>query len=110
MSYGKKIVMTTFEYFAERYEVNHDYMVKCISKNVPVDSFRFMQIAARNCWGGARYDAMKKCGVDEADMRAMQEAGYIKIWDDYTFPHVYYVALYAKGLKAFYKWYTEGKK
>lgn len=100
--------MTTFEYFKARYDANHDYMVKCISPAVPVDSFRFAQIASRYCWGGTtEVDPWFNIrGVD--DTEEMFSLGYLKKWDDNSWLARHdgtsrHVALTAKGLKAFYK-------
>lgn len=94
--------MTTFEFFKGTYNAQHDYLVKCISKSVEVDSFRFVQIAWRNCWGGTtKVDEWFRIeGVD--DTEEMIGAGYLKKWDDWK-NRSRHIALTAKGLKAFYK-------
>ena len=96
--------MTTFEYFKERYDANHDYMVKCINKDVEVDSFHFVEVAYKFCFGGTtdvdQWFNIK--GVD--DTKEMREAGYLKAWDAYEYSRpVRHIALTKKGLKAFYK-------
>jgi hypothetical protein len=100
--------MTTFEYFKERYDKQHDYFVKCINPEIPVDSFHFVQVAWRNFWGGTtNVDPWFNInGVD--DTKEMFEAGYLKKWDDCSWYARHtgtdrHVALNAKGLKAFYK-------
>lgn len=92
--------MTTFEYFKARYDANHDYMVKCINPEIPVDSFHFVQVAWRNCFGGTvEVDPwFNIIGVD--DTKEMLEQKMLKKWDDRTDRHI---ALTAKGLRAFYK-------
>lgn len=100
--------MTTFEFFKNTYDAQHDYMVKCIKSEVEVDSFRFVQIAWRNCWGGTtKVDPwFKIIGVD--DTQEMIDLGYLKKWDDNSWyarqaGTSRHIALTAKGLKAFYK-------
>lgn len=100
--------MTTFEFFKERYDKDHDYFVKCINKEIPVDSFKFVQVAWRNCWGGTvKVDPyFNIIGVD--DTKEMFELGYLKKWDDNSWMARQrgtsrHIALTAKGLKAFYK-------
>lgn len=100
--------MTTFEFFKERYDANHDYMVKCINKEIPIDSFKFVQIAWRNCFGGTtKVDKyFNIIGVD--DTKEMFDLGYLKKWDDNSWEARHtgtsrHIALTAKGLKAFYK-------
>lgn len=100
--------MTTFEFFKAQYDKNHDYFVKCIKKDIPVDSFHFVQIAWKNCFGGtANVDPYYNIkGVD--DTREMREQGFLKVWDDNSWyarqaGTTQHVALTAKGLKAFYK-------
>ena len=100
--------MTTFEFFKERYDANHDYMVKCINKEIPVDSFKFVQIAWRNCFGGTtKVDPyFNIIGVE--DTKEMFDLGYLKKWDDNSWEARHtgtsrHIALTAKGLKAFYK-------
>ena len=100
--------MTTFEYFKQKYDNQHDYLVKCINAEIPVDSFRFVQVAWRNCWGGTvEVDPWYNInGVD--DTKEMFAQQYLKKWDD---PSWYarhagtsrHIALTAKGLRAFYK-------
>lgn len=93
--------MTTFEYFKNRYDANHDYMIKCIKPEIEVDSFHFVEIAWKNCWGGTvEVDPwFNITGVD--DTKEMLEKGYLKKWDGYD--HDRHIALTKKGLKAFYK-------
>lgn len=100
--------MTTFEFFKEQYDKKHDYMVKCINKEIPVDSFHFVQVAWRNVFGGTcKVDPwFNIIGVD--DTKEMRELGYLKVWDDNSWMARQsgtsrHVALTAKGLKAFYK-------
>lgn len=100
--------MTTFEFFKQKYDAQHDYLVKCINPEIPVDSFKFVQIAWRNCWGGTtEVDPWYKVnGVD--DTEEMFKLGYLKKWDDNSWyarqtKTSRHVALTAKGLKAFYK-------
>lgn len=101
-------MMTTFEFFKEQYDKQHDYLVKCISNEIPVDSFEFVQIAWRNFWGGTtrvdpRYNII---GVD--DTKEMLELGYLKRWNEDSWRARQtgtsrHIALTAKGLKTFYK-------
>lgn len=100
--------MTTFEFFKERYDANHDYMVKCINKDIPVDSFHFVEIAWRNCFGGTtKVDPwFNIIGVD--DTKEMFELGMLKKWDDNSWEARHsgtsrHIALTKKGLRAFYK-------
>ena len=100
--------MTTFEYFKEKYDKNHDYMVKCINNEIPVDSYHFVEVAWKNCWGGTvEVDPWFNIkGVD--DTKEMFEAGYLKKWDDSSWTARQsgtsrHIALTKKGLKAFYK-------
>ena len=100
--------MTTFEFFKERYDNQHDYLIKCINPEVTVDSFRFVQIAWRNCWGGTtQVDAWYNI-IGVVDTKEMFEHGYLKKWDDNSWEARHtgtsrHIALTAKGLKAFYK-------
>ena len=100
--------MTTFEFFKEKYDAKHDYLVKCINPEVEVDSFKFVQIAWRNVWGGTTQvdPYFNIIGVD--DTKEMFEKGYLKKWDDNSWIARHdgtsrHIALTAKGLKAFYK-------
>lgn len=100
--------MTTFEYFKARYDANHDYMVKCINPEIPVDSFKFVQVAWRYCFGGTvEVDPwFNIIGVD--DTKEMLEQKMLKKWDDNSWEARQrgtsrHIALTAKGLKAFYK-------
>lgn len=100
--------MTVFEFFKIKYDKQHDYLVKCINKDIEVDSFKFVQIAWRNVWGGTTevdpwYNII---GVD--DTKEMFDLGYLKKWDDGSWyarntGTSRHIALTAKGLKAFYK-------
>ena len=100
--------MTTFEFFKQRYDANHDYMVKCINPEIPVDSFHFVEVAWRNCFGGTtNVDPWFNInGVD--DTKEMFEKKYLKKWDDNSW-HARqagtsrHIALTKAGLKAFYK-------
>lgn len=100
--------MTAYEYFKLKYDEQHDYLVKCINPEVPVDSFRFVQIAWRNCWGGTidvdPWFNIK--GVD--DTKELLEKKCLKKWDDSSWVARQsgtnrHIALTAKGLKEFYK-------
>ena len=100
--------MTAFEFFKEKYDAKHDYLVKCINPEVEVDSFKFVQIAWRNVWGGTTQvdPYFNIIGVD--DTKEMFEKGYLKKWDDNSWIARHdgtsrHIALTAKGLKAFYK-------
>ena len=100
--------MTVFEFFKTRYDEQHDYFVKRINPEIPVDSFKFVQAAWRNFWGGTvKVDPWYNIiGTD--DSKEMFEAGYLKRWDDNSWVARQtgtsrHVALNAKGLKAFYK-------
>lgn len=100
--------MTTFEFFKAQYDKNHDYMIKCINPEVPVDSFHFVEIAWRYCFGGTTnvdpWFSIK--GVD--DTKEMFEQKMLKKWDDNSWEARHtgtsrHVALTKKGLRAFYK-------
>lgn len=100
--------MTTFEYFKARYDADHDYMVKCINPEITVDSFHFVEVAWRNCWGGTvEVDPWFNIkGVE--DTQEMLEAKMLKKWDDNSWYARHagtsrHIALTKKGLKAFYK-------
>lgn len=100
--------MTTFEFFKNTYDAQHDYLVKCIHKEIEVDSFHFVQVAWRFAWGGTvKVDPwFNIIGVD--DTKEMFEQGFLKKWDDNSWlarrsGTSRHVALTAKGLKAFYK-------
>lgn len=100
--------MTTFEFFKQKYDDKHDYLVKCINPEVPIDSFKFVQIAWRNVWGGTTQvdPYFNIIGVD--DTSEMFELEYLKKWDDNSWyarqaGTSRHIALTAKGLKAFYK-------
>lgn len=100
--------MTTFEYFKNRYDNQHDYLVKCINPEIAVDSFHFVEVAWRNCWGGTtEVDPWYNIkGVN--DTREMRDQKYLKVWDDGSWyarntGTSRHVALTKKGLKAFYK-------
>ena len=100
--------MTVFEFFKKQYDSKHDYLVKCINPEIPVDSFKFVQIAWRNFFGGTVDVDPWFCINGTEDTREMFEAGYLKKWDDTSWAARHsgtnrHVALNAKGLKAFYK-------
>ena len=91
--------MTTFEYFKAQYDKNHDYMVECIHKEIPVDSYHFVEVAYKFCFGGTTdVDPWFRInGVD--DTREM-----LKKWDSRECGRALrHVALTKKGLRAFYK-------
>lgn len=100
--------MTTFEYFKNEYDKHHDYFVKSINPEIPVDSFRFVKVVWENFWGGTtkvdpHYNII---GVD--DTQEQFEKKNLKRWDDNGWEARHrgtsrHVALTAKGLKAFYK-------
>lgn len=96
--------MTTFEYFKERYDKNHGYMVECIHKEIPVDSYHFVEVAYKFCFGGTTdVDPWFNInGVD--DTQEMLELKMLKKWDSRECGRsVRHVALTKKGLRAFYK-------
>lgn len=100
--------MTTFEFFKAEYDKNHEYMIKCINPEIPVDSFHFVEVAWKNIFGGtAKVDAWYNIiGVE--DTKEMLEAGYIRKWDDTSWiarqkGTSRHIALTKKGLRAFYK-------
>ena len=100
--------MTTFEFFKKQYDKNHDYMVKCINPEIEIDSFHFVEVAWRYCFGGTTdVDPWFNInGVD--DTKEMREQKILKIWDDNSWEARHtgtsrHVALTKKGLKAFYK-------
>lgn len=100
--------MTTFEFFKQTYDAQHDYLVKCINSEIPVDSFHFVQVAWRNCWGGTvKVDPWFNI-IGVSDTKEMFDLGYLKKWDDTSWQARHsgtsrHIALTAKGLKAFYK-------
>ena len=100
--------MTVFEFFKNQYDSKHDYLVKCINPEIPVDSFKFVQVAWKNFFGGTA-DVDPWYNIDGTeDTNEMFEAGYLKKWDDTSWKARQtgtsrHVALNAKGLKAFYK-------
>lgn len=100
--------MTTFEYFKAQFDKNHDYMVKCINPEIPVDSYHFVEVAYNYCFGGTtevdQWFNIK--GVD--DTKEMFEAKMLKKWDDSSWIARHngtsrHIALTKKGLKAFFK-------
>ena len=100
--------MKAFEYFKAKYDAQHDYLVKCINPEIPVDSFHFVEVAWKNCWGGtAEVDPwFNIIGVD--DTKEMLDQKMLKKWDDGSWEARHagttrHVALTKKGLKAFYK-------
>lgn len=100
--------MTTFEFFKDSYDKNRDYAVKCINPEIPVDSFKFVQVCWRNFWGGTvKVDPWFNI-IGVSDTKEMFELGYLKKWDDNSWIARHdgtsrHIALTAKGLKAFYK-------
>lgn len=100
--------MTVFEFFKKKYDAQHEYLIKCINSEIPVDSFRFVQIAWRNCWGGTTEVDPYFNIIEVDDTKEMFELGYLKKWDDNSWYARHagtsrHIALTAKGLKAFYK-------
>ena len=96
--------MTTFEYFKARYDKNHDYMVECINKDIEVDSYHFVEVAYKFCFGGTiEVDPWFNIkGVD--DTKEMFEQKMLKKWDDRECGRIVrHIALTKKGLKEFYK-------
>lgn len=100
--------MTTFEFFKQQYDEKHDYLVKCINPEIPVDSFRFVEVAWKWCFGGTtkvdRYYNI--IGVD--DTQQMRAEKMLKTWSESNWEARMtktdlHVALTKKGLKAFYK-------
>jgi hypothetical protein len=100
--------MTTFEFFKIKYDNQHDYLIKCINKDIEVDSFKFVQIAWRNVWGGTTEVDPYYNIIGVEDTKEMFDLGYLKKWDDGSWyarntGTSRHIALTAKGLKAFYK-------
>lgn len=100
--------MTTFEFFKKQYDGVRDYAIKCINPDIEIDSFRFVEVAWNNFFGGTvNVDKWYHInGVD--DCAKMFEQGYLKKWDDTSWQArqrgtTQHVALTKKGLKAFYK-------
>lgn len=100
--------MTAFEYFKMRYDEKHDYMIKCINPEIPVDSFHFVEVAWKNMWGGT-IDVDKWYNINGVeDTKEMLDKKYLKRWDDNSWEARQmgtsrHVALTKKGLRAFYK-------
>lgn len=96
--------MTTFEYFKNQYDANHDYMMKCINAGIPVDSFHFVEVATRFCFGGT-FDVDPFFNINGvSDTREMREQKYIGVADGYRNGRpARKVYLTKKGLRAFYK-------
>lgn len=94
--------MTAFEFFKDQYDKNHDYMVEGMHKEIPVDSFHFVEVAWKYCFGCTTdVDVWYNiAGVD--DTHEMLEKKYLKRWEAGN-PRKRYVALTKKGLRAFYK-------
>lgn len=100
--------MTTFEYFKKKYDEKHDYMVECIHSDIPVDSYHFVEVAYKFCFGGTvEVDPyFNIIGVE--DTKEMFEKKMLKKWDDNSWVARQagtsrHIALTKKGLKAFYK-------
>ena len=96
--------MTTFEFFKAQYDKNHDYAVECIKKDIPVDSFHFVEVAAKFAFGGTfDVDAwFNIVGVE--DTQDMREKKLIAVADGYRNGRpARKVYLTKKGLRAFYK-------
>lgn len=96
--------MTTFEYFKAQYDRNHDYMVKCIHKEIPVDSFHFVEVAYKFAFG-ATIEADPWFNIKGVtDTQEMREKKYVSVADVYRNGRPYRkVYLTKKGLRAFYK-------
>ena len=99
--------MTTFQFFKAQYDANHDYMVECIKKDIPEDSFRFVQVAAKFAFGGTHEVDQNFNIIGTTDGDEVFKLGYIKRVDTYRYGKPYrHVSLTAKGLKAFYcEWF-----
>jgi hypothetical protein len=96
--------MTTFEYFKAQYDKAHDYMIECIHKEIPVDSFHFVEVAAKFAFGGTTdVDAWFNIrGVD--DTQEMRTKKFVAVSDGYRNSRlVRKVTLTKKGLREFYK-------
>lgn len=96
--------MTTFEFFKRQYDEHHDEAVARISKDIEVDSFHFVEVAAKCCFGGTRnVDAWFNInGVD--DTQEMRDAKMLWTTDHFENGHIVRrVGLTKKGLRAFYK-------
>lgn len=93
--------MTAFEYFKKQYDENHEEMVERIRKDIPIDSFHFVEVASKCCFGGTTdVDAWFNIkGVE--DMKEMFEQKFLDKWDGYDRKR--HVTLTKKGLRAFYK-------
>lgn len=96
--------MTTFEFFKAQYDENRDYMIKCIKKDVPIDSFHFVELGAKFAFGGT-FDVdpwFNINGVDDTqEMREQKLVGTADVRRNGR--NFRKVALTKKGLKAFYK-------
>lgn len=102
--------MTTFEFFKAQYDKNHDYAVRCINKDIPVDSFHFVEVAAKCAFGGTfDVDAWFNInGVD--DTQEMRNSKMVTAADVYRNGRpCRKVVLTKKGIRAFYKSMIETK-
>jgi hypothetical protein len=93
--------MKTFEYFKRQYDKNRDYAIECIRKDIPVDSYHFVELAAKCSFGGTTDvdEWFNIRGVD--DTQDMRLKGYVSAWDGGDRRR--HVTLTKKGLRAFYK-------
>ena len=96
--------MTTFEYFKARYDANRDYMVECIRKEIPVDSFHFVEVASRFCFGGTAEVDPNFNIIGVTDTQEMKDSKMLWAKDGYRNGRpARFVGLTKKGLRAFYK-------
>lgn len=96
--------MTTFEFFKAQYDKAHDYMTECIHKEIEVDSFHFVEVAAKFAFGGTTdVDSWFNIrGVD--DTQEMREKKFVATSDAFRNGRlVRKVTLTKKGIREFYK-------
>ena len=100
--------MTVFEYFKAQYDINFEYARKCINPEVETNSYRFVEIAWKYCFGGTTQVDPYFNIIGTTDTKELLEAKLLKKWDDNSWyarqaGTSRHVALTKKGLKAFYK-------
>ena len=107
--------MTVFEFFKKQYDEKvaegcGTTKVCKINPEIAKGSFKWVQIAARQFWGGAYQQKFEKCGITLAQLEEAKEMGLIKYWYDASWTahqtgYVNHWSLTVKGLKTLYKEY-----
>lgn len=100
--------MTTFEFFKNQYDSRKEYAIKRINPTIEVDSFQFVKVASKCCFGGTYEWGYNNKVNRPSDFDYMIENKLLgkreyTNWQARQLGRTECYFLTAKGLKEFYK-------